>query len=334
MMLLSCSYHHSCQRVVHLPRLVVSKRAKTSVGYSSKVLSERRFAHRLYATGTNDGEKSGGGIGDELLDFMYAGKKLRKWYGEQDLVLPDGGIAARDTEDDPDNGSNEFIVRDKVAVMFPEEYPMAEQVLLQLILLRALVVVVTKDPAKAKSGYGPYVDVVQSDSTKFLSKGVSRALGMCQSVVLCGSLSGDGMSIIQKSGVPHVVLLSGVSDSTQSRLASFFQSSESKELSDASREAIVQGSGLIYSIVRVDPRALSLTLRGGSSTLIATKNGKPPTNGLEVPREDVALYLAMSAMGEAPSASRVVGLASENVASGASRSTLEEREAMIAELLL
>jgi hypothetical protein len=335
MMLASCSHRHSLQNAVHLPRLVVNKKAKTGAGNASKSLYRGLSFHRWYAQGPNDGEKSsGGGIGDELLDFMYAGKKLRKWYGEQDLVLPDGGIPARDTEDDPENASDEIVVRDKVAVMFPEEFPMAEQVLLQLILLRALVVVVTKDPAKAKSGYGSYVDVVRSDSTKYLSKDVSRALRMCQSVVICGSLTKDGMSMIQKSGVPHIVLLSGVSDSPQSGLASFFQSNENKELLDASREAVVRESGLTHSIVRVDPKMLSLTLRGGSSTLTASKNGKPPANGLEVPREDVAMYLAMSAMGDVPSASRVVGLASENDPSKANRSTLEEREAMIAGLLL
>jgi hypothetical protein len=100
-MLASCSHRHSLQNAVHLPRLVVSKEAKTSAGNASKSLYRGRSFHRWYAKGPNDGEKSGGGgIGDELLDFMYAGKKLRKWYGEQDLVLPDGGIPARDTEDD------------------------------------------------------------------------------------------------------------------------------------------------------------------------------------------------------------------------------------------
>ncbi len=33
----------------------------------------------------------GQNLGDDLLDFIQAGKKMRKWYGEGEMALQDGG---------------------------------------------------------------------------------------------------------------------------------------------------------------------------------------------------------------------------------------------------
>jgi hypothetical protein len=263
---------------------------------------------------TND-EK---GLGDELLDFMYAGKKLRKWYGEQDLVLPkDGGDPQGDWKGD---SPEETVVRDKVAILFPEDSPMAEQVLLQLILLRASVLVVTKDVGQAKAGYGMYVDVVRGDT-------LPSSLKAAQSVVMCGSVSSKIVSLVKAADVPYVVLLSGTSSTAgQSMFSTMFASSETKELLNLSREEMVRNSGIPCTIVRVDPQKLS-TLPGGSVVLTDSDQGGQNV----LPREDVALYLAMRAL-EPCSDTGVVQLSSSE-SSTPSGSEEESRVDMVQKLL-
>ena len=270
---------------------------------------------RLGPRATNNTNNEGKGLGDELLDFMYAGKKLRKWYGEEDLVLPrDGGDPEGDWKGD---SSQDTIVRDKVAILFPEDSPMSEQVLLQLILLRASVLVVTKDVTQAKAGYGVYVDVVKGDS-------LPSSLKAAQSIVLCGSVSSKTISLIQAAKVPCIVLLSGASSTAgESLFSSIFSSSETKELLNSSREDVVKNSGIPYSIVRVDPQKLS-TLPGGSAVLTDSDQGG------NVSREDVALYLAMRAL-EPWSDSYVVHLSSGE--SSSPPLSNEEREDMVEQLL-
>lgn len=77
----------------------------------------------VVAAGGNGG---GGGLGDELLDFMYAGKKLRKWYGAEGQVLPRG----RQPGDEPEapQEEEEPAVREYIAVLDADTSPMAEQV--------------------------------------------------------------------------------------------------------------------------------------------------------------------------------------------------------------
>ena len=63
-----------------------------------------RHQSRTLVRSSKDGEEEEGSrkgnFGDEMLDFMYAGKKLRKWYGEEGMVLP------RDGGDQPNNSNN------------------------------------------------------------------------------------------------------------------------------------------------------------------------------------------------------------------------------------
>ena len=102
-----------------------------------------------------------------MLDFMYAGKKLRKWYGETDMVLPrDGGTVEEDMGEGQE-APMEDIARSSVVVLYPEDdrFPMSEQVLLELIVRRADVLVVTNDLSRAKEGYGQYVNAVKLDSS-------------------------------------------------------------------------------------------------------------------------------------------------------------------------
>lgn len=77
----------------------------------------------VVAAGGNGG---GGGLGDELLDFMYAGKKLRKWYGAEGQVLPRDGRQPGEGPEAPQE-EDEPAVREYVAVLDADTSPMAEQ---------------------------------------------------------------------------------------------------------------------------------------------------------------------------------------------------------------
>ncbi|KAI7839406.1 hypothetical protein COHA_006807 [Chlorella ohadii] len=124
------------------------------------VVDGRRRQRRHVAAAAGGGEPKGN-LGDELLDFMYAGKKLRKWYGQEGQVLPrDGRPGPSDQQEDEE----EPAVREYIAVLDADSSPMAEQVVLQLILNRAKIRALVKDAPAAKSGFGPYIEAVQGDA--------------------------------------------------------------------------------------------------------------------------------------------------------------------------
>uniref|UniRef100_A0A7S1GGU1 NAD(P)-binding domain-containing protein n=1 Tax=Picochlorum oklahomense TaxID=249345 RepID=A0A7S1GGU1_9CHLO len=291
-------------------------------------LSRAPLQHRLVPCHSKKGSSNGGegNFGDELLDFMYAGKKLRKWYGQEGQVLPkDGGV-----QDDGDMEDDMQGPRDKIMVLYPEESPMAEQVLLQLILMRAPVCVATKDIAQARAGYGTYVDVVQSTSID----GVLKACRVSQSVVLCGNVSARLVAVLEKAKVPHVVLLSGArSGSKPTGIASFFPGKEYRELTDVSRETVLSESSLKYTIVQVDAAALS-NAPGGSVAVGISQDGQASGG---IPREDAALCIAMVAMNRKPEG--VIGLTSSSSSSSNSMEqstvggSLRGREEAMAQLL-
>lgn len=202
-----------------------------------------------HATRTRAKGESEEKFGDELLDFMYAGKKLRKWYGETDMVLPrDGGPVPEDEGSDEDDQPLEGIPRTAVVVLFPEEdrFPMTEQTLLELIVLRAEVTVVTNDVARAKEGYGQYVEAIKLDS----SKATRRALAGAKSVVVCGQVNKQVGEVLRmartSSSAPRVVLLvEGQGANTQGGMfGGLFESAERKELKNAGRRQALAASGV------------------------------------------------------------------------------------------
>eukprot|EP01025_Chloroclados_australasicus_P013273 TRINITY_DN16276_c1_g3_i1.p3 TRINITY_DN16276_c1_g3~~TRINITY_DN16276_c1_g3_i1.p3 ORF type:complete len:154 (+),score=16.59 TRINITY_DN16276_c1_g3_i1:139-600(+) len=98
------------------------------------------------------------GLGDDLLDYIQAGPKLRKWYGETDkMLLPKDGKPSPTGDDDDYEGP-----RDAVLVTDANS-PMGELIVLQLVLARVKIKVLVKDVAKAKQEFGPYVDPVAGD---------------------------------------------------------------------------------------------------------------------------------------------------------------------------
>ena len=246
----------------------------------------RRISHIKAKNERDNTDSKNSSLGDELLDFMYAGKKLRKWYGQEGQVLPKDGDPVSTSVPSDDHMMEE--ARDGVLVVFPDEYPMAEQVVLQLILQRARVLAVVKDIKGASSSYGSYVDVVQGDSS-----GIQKALRRVNSVVLCGGVNEEMMRALTWSRVPHVVLLSGVTQKgTGGRggLMSLFLDPETRALEDPSREEKVKQLGVEYTICRVG----TLTNEEGGRARVEVVPGGYGEG--EMPREDAARALAQASI--------------------------------------
>ncbi|GAX77269.1 hypothetical protein CEUSTIGMA_g4715.t1 [Chlamydomonas eustigma] len=190
-----------------------------------------------------------GKFGDDLLDFMQAGRKLRRWYGENERQAEreerkrrKASLAhAEQDEDEDEGGGSAILVTDA-------EGALGEQVVLQLILARAEVKVLVKDPVKAKTAYGPYVIPVAVDIGNAAE--LRKALRGTGSVVAVGKL-GALPEVVRSAGLAHVVLLSRAGmGSPGGLLGGMFQSSEESTLSDSTREDIVKKCGVPYSIVR------------------------------------------------------------------------------------
>lgn len=223
-------------------------------------------------------------FGDELLDFMYAGKKLRKWYGETDMVLPQDGGPVPDDDGgggpEKDDRSLEDIPRTSVVVLYPEDdrFPMSEQTLLELIVLRAEVLVVTNDVARAKQGYGQYVEAIKLDS----GKATRRALAGAKSVVVCGAVNKQVAEVLRMAkggagpgsgsnsgseGLRVVLLVAGRDAGAPGGiLGGLFESAERKELKNAGRRQALAGSGI--EVVEVGLKAQQ---RGKTAREMATK---------------------------------------------------------------
>lgn len=207
-------------------------------GPTGRRVHSRRARQTRLAAKEDGGKES---FGDELLDFMYAGKKLRKWYGETDMVLPRDGGPVDEAEDEGPEAPMEDIPRSSVVVLYPEDdrFPMSEQALLELIVRRADVLVVTNDTSRAKEGYGKYVNAVRLDS----SRATRRALAGAKSVVVCGAVTKQVREVLKMASAPRVVLLVAEQDTGAvggGVFGGLFESAERKELRnlEARRRAV------------------------------------------------------------------------------------------------
>ncbi|KAI3437792.1 hypothetical protein D9Q98_000239 [Chlorella vulgaris] len=243
-------------------------------------------------------KKGGSSFGDELLDFMYAGKKLRKWYGAEGQVLPrDGREEApppAEPEQDEEPGEREY-----VAVLDADSSPMAEQVVLQLILKRAKIRALVRDTVAAKDAFGPYLEAVQGSSSDRTA--VTRLLRGAKAAVCCAGL-GTLLPAAAAAKLPHIVLLSSAGPPKQG--FSLFASSEQQALADPAREQQLRSSGLAHTIVQVGGLA---GVPGGTSSLSLTAGQQPRG---QVSQEDAAKLLAEAAERDAAAGSLVMQLSS------------------------
>ncbi|GLI62964.1 hypothetical protein VaNZ11_005821, partial [Volvox africanus] len=188
-------------------------------------------------------------IGDELLDFVTAGPKLRKWYGAGERPV-DGG--EEQEPDEPDTMSDVVLVTDA-------DSPIGEQVVLQLILARQQLRLLVRDLAAAKTAYGPYATPLPTDAGTSL-----RALRGVKCLVLLGRPVRGLIEAAKAARVKHVVLLSSAPAAALTKSSAFSlggfsltggagssAARELRELGDSSAEAALKASGLPYSVVQV-----------------------------------------------------------------------------------
>jgi len=220
----------------------------------------------------------------------YAGKKLRKWYGQEGQVLPrESSDGNQFFDGDGEEEDLSSVVRDKVVVLFPDEYAMAEQSVLQLILLRAPVIVVVQDVSSARAGFGSYVEAVKGDPRD--ASGLRNVCKSAMSVIVCGKLDRGTVAMLKKASVPNIVMLSAVKSGEDGFLSAVFGwNQEMKILKDPEREDLVMYSGIPYTIIRIAGLGNG---PAGSKVLDASIDTYPSG---EIPREDVAACMAKLSM--------------------------------------
>lgn len=294
------SYRSSrCTHGLLYKPVVERAREQGQLGAARKYYCKR---HQNVMVRSQNGDGKGGGLGDDLLDFMYAGKKLRKWYGQEGQVLPQSPVEAMEDElymlEDDEVDAN--VHRDNVLVLDSETSIMAEQTLLQLILLRFPTKIMVKDPIGAKSSYGTYVEVFKGNFKDL--DGVKRSLRSVQTVVCCSIVTKQMLQVLKSGGVEHIVLLSLVGSRAPSGFAALFGNQETAILRDAQRETNVVESGMKYTIVRVkglsdDPGGMSKLEISRILDYRASEIVETLENGKDAPvaREDAALVLAQMA---------------------------------------
>lgn len=219
---------------------------------------------------------------DQLTDYINGGPKLRKWYGEGDLPV-DGGNSIVSNMPEPEDIAPENIERDAVLVTEADS-PTGEQIVLQLILARLPIKIITQDAEEAKRGYGPYVTAFAGDVGD--EQVVKQALRGVRAVICPGKL-GALLSVAALQGVEHIVLLSssGINQSQGINFGAFF-GTEQALLKDPKREVAVQQSGIPFTIVR----AGKIQNQPGSNMQLSISQDDQMSG--EISREDVARVLA------------------------------------------
>jgi len=167
--------------------------------------------------------------------------------------------------------------------------PIGEQIVLQLILARAVIRAVVKDTTAARTAYGPYVTPVSLDTGN--ADQLRRVLKGCGSVV-CAGRPGAWLEAAAAEGVAHVVLLSAVGQAQGGFMASLL-GDDLAPLRDPAREAAVVQCGRRYSIVRV---AGAVDSPGGQSALSLLPGTASLQGGPQQPvsREDLAAVVVQA----------------------------------------
>jgi len=216
--------------------------------------------------------------------MLQGGPKLRRWYGEEDLI---GVGGARKSEVDDEEGrqpEQQLDAEKDVVLVLDADSPMGEQVILQLILLREKVRVLVADPGAAKQAFGPYVEAAQGRASALARN--RAALAGVRTLVVPGR-TGGCLQAAAAAGVQHVVLLSAAGASAQGfdplRALGL---GEQGALADASREEEARTCGVPYTVVRVG----GVRDAPAGASQVAVMPDKAP--GKSVSREGLAQVLA------------------------------------------
>eukprot|EP01025_Chloroclados_australasicus_P053059 TRINITY_DN6208_c0_g1_i11.p2 TRINITY_DN6208_c0_g1~~TRINITY_DN6208_c0_g1_i11.p2 ORF type:complete len:293 (-),score=41.81 TRINITY_DN6208_c0_g1_i11:250-1128(-) len=223
-----------------------------------------------------EGQK-GGGLGDSLLDYIQAGPKMRRWYGQGER-LP----SQADFENDQKPQIDEDIPKDKILVLHTSTL-IDEILLLSLVVKQSNLKILCQNADEMKDGFGPYADIVSGDiNNKNYLKNCLKDVRIVISVGPIGSLS----QVANESGVQHIVALSMVGASSGG-LGGIFDG-EQNMLKDQRREQQIIDSGVGYSIIRVG----GLNNAGKGSSQVSIVQSTETVQLGKIGREDLGDILA------------------------------------------
>lgn len=241
-----------------------------------------------------------------MLDMLQGGPKLRRWYGEQEML----GVGGPKYDDEEYYGSGlegsqpqDDSPKDTVLVLDGDS-AMGEQLVLQLILARQKVRALVGDPVMARQAFGPYVDFVQGSASAMGD--AAGALKGVQTLIATGKLDAECVRAAKRAGVERLLLLSSLGLETGGLSLGFLLGSEDAVLKDARREAVAASSGLPFTVVRV---GAIQDVPGGSSDL-SLQSDAPPTG--KISREDVARVLSAAVSKQPPSAGVILTVGSQS----------------------
>lgn len=199
----------------------------------------------MRAAKKGDEEKPSFSLGDQLLDYIEGGPKLRKWYGAPDQLPRDGGEGPSNEDEEEPVEEEEEGPRDAVLVTDADSET-GQLLVLQLILKRIRVRALVRDAKAATAAFGPYVEPVVGDVTDATS--LKKALRGVRAVVIPTKVGAVADSTVLK-GVEHIVFMSQLAAyRNEGGLAALFKGGARRQAE--LDEAAVASTGIPYTIVR------------------------------------------------------------------------------------
>eukprot|EP01024_Parvocaulis_polyphysoides_P041243 TRINITY_DN3780_c0_g5_i1.p2 TRINITY_DN3780_c0_g5~~TRINITY_DN3780_c0_g5_i1.p2 ORF type:complete len:298 (+),score=63.25 TRINITY_DN3780_c0_g5_i1:59-952(+) len=245
---------------------------------SKKNISFKRSSLRVRAQG---GQK--GGIGDDLLDFLEAGPKMRRWYGQEERSFQDEDFN-QSNKKKPGQKPEENVVKDKVLVIHTDSL-IDEILLLQLILKQQKLKILCGNADEIKTGFGPYATIISGDpNNQTYLKNILKDVKIVITVGPIGALN----LVAKEANIQNIIALSMVG--AKSGFLDGLLDGEQNILKDQNREKQIINSGVNYSILRVG--GLNNGGRGSSKVQIVQSSEQSSNQLSQIGREDVGELLA------------------------------------------
>lgn len=151
-----------------------------------------------------DNDKPSFSLGEQLLDYIEGGPKLRKWYGAPDQLPRDGGDSRRGEDKKEPLEEEEEGARDAVLVTDADSET-GQLLVMELILKRMRVRALVRDAKAATAAFGPYVEPVVGDVADPTS--LKKALRGVRAVI-CPTKVGAMANPTVLKGVEHIIFMS------------------------------------------------------------------------------------------------------------------------------
>ncbi|KAG0562109.1 hypothetical protein KC19_9G118900 [Ceratodon purpureus] len=200
---------------------------------------------RVRAGKDDDDRKPSFSLGDQLLDYIEGGPKLRKWYGAPDQLPKDGGDNRRDDDKPEPIEEEEEGPRDAVLVTDADSET-GQLLVLGLILKRMRVRALVRDAKAATAAFGPYVEPIVGDVADPTS--LKKALRGVRAVICPTKVGAIANSSVVK-GVEHIIYMSQLAAyRNEGGLAALFNGNGRRQAEQD--EKAIANTGIPYTIVR------------------------------------------------------------------------------------